>query len=277
MLLRRPAGTELGLRRAGPGAIASYRRWAARYLCTPATPTFSERIGKTIEQAAASAPAAKFSDVRKRGGSLGDAIAAMREKNEDEEKDGAFYNMAQALIKLPKFTMAEFRDVLQQALDKQEAGMTFLTKARLKLDTVRGGSHEKMLEVQKEKIKTQIKIINQMTPCEVDRPALIGYREHERIAQALELESYRPICDVLEEQEVQAMQRQWTIREVLQGRSVPLTNEEMRIRMGTWPTKWYVKIMRRIQIKRMTYKQRRKLFMYNGKRNKQGKETPKWK
>ena len=90
---------------------------------------------------------------------------------------------ARRLIKLPKFTMAEFRDMLQDSLDKQEAGMTYVQKARLKLDTMRGGSTETVLEAQKAKVQTQIDIINQMTPCEVDRPALIGYRERERISQ----------------------------------------------------------------------------------------------
>ena len=35
--------------------------------------------------------------------------------------------------------------------------------------------------------------------------------------------------------------------------------------------------MRRMQIKTMTFKERRKLFMFNGKRNKQGKFTGHWK
>ena len=61
--------------------------------------------------------------------------------------------------------------------------MTYVQKARLKLDTMRGGSTETVLEAQKAKVQTQIDIINQMTPCEVDRPALIGYRERERISQ----------------------------------------------------------------------------------------------
>ena len=135
-----------------------------------------------------------------------------------------------------------------------------------------------------------------------------------------------------------ARTRQWTIREVLQGREVPMSNEEARIRMGNYPTKWhasiaepvgpafgqralqrplshqperaagclrlrrasaheplwsqpcwpatarllglrprYVKLMRRMQIKTMTFKERRKLFMFNGKRNKQGKFTGHWK
>ena len=39
----------------------------------------------------------------------------------------------------------------------------------------------------------------------------------------------------------------------------------------------YVKLMRRMQIKSMTFKERRKLFMFNGKRNKQGKFTGHWK
>ena len=36
-----------------------------------------------------------------------------------------------------------------------------------------------------------------------------------------------------------ARTRQWTIREVLQGREVPTSNEEARIRMGNYPTKWH--------------------------------------
>ena len=36
-----------------------------------------------------------------------------------------------------------------------------------------------------------------------------------------------------------ARTRQWTIREVLQGREVPMSNEEARIRMGNYPTKWH--------------------------------------
>ena len=40
------------------------------------------------------------------------------------------------------------------------------------------------------------------------------------------------------------------------------------------PTKWYIKIMRRMQIKAMTFKQRRRLWMWNGKRNKLGKVGP---
>ena len=128
--------------------------------------------------------------------------------------------------------------------------------------------------------------------------------------------------------------RQWTIREVLQGRELPRTNEEARVRMGSTPTKWYaatsktsglslrpagapeaslsarprprlpqapsslgqstsraalaghivlglrpryVKLMRRMQIKKMTFKERRKLWTYNGKKNKLGKETARWK
>merc|ERR1712128_327909 len=123
-----------------------------------------------------------------------------------------------------------------------------------------GGSTETMIEGQVAKVQTQIDIINQMTPCEVDRPALIGYLERERITQALGLSSDKRI-----------------IREVLQGRPVPLTNEDARLRMASMPTKWYVQVMRRMQIKAMTYKQRRKLWMFNGKKNKLGKETAKWK
>ena len=36
-----------------------------------------------------------------------------------------------------------------------------------------------------------------------------------------------------------ARTRQWTIREVLQGREVPTSNEEARTRMGNYPTKWH--------------------------------------
>ena len=39
----------------------------------------------------------------------------------------------------------------------------------------------------------------------------------------------------------------------------------------------YVKIMRRMQIKAMTFKERRKMFMYNGKKNKLAKESARWK
>jgi signal recognition particle GTPase len=242
----------------------------------------SERIQDRIVEYAESAPSKAFDAARKRGGGFGDAIAAMRLKKQQMDKDDAFADNARRLIKLPKFTMAEFRDMLQDSLDKQEAGMTYITKARLKLDTMRGGSTETMIEAQKAKVQTQIDIINQMTPCEVDRPALIGYRERERISQALGLEidrggSRTPIGELLEQQEMMAMQRQWTIREVLQGREVPMSNEEARIRMGNYPTKWYVKLMRRMQIKTMTFKERRKLFMFNGKRNKQGKFTGHWK
>merc|ERR1740117_1580454 len=259
------------MRRVG---LASHRRWAVRSLCAPAAPTFTERL----EQAANSAPSKAFDAVRKRGGSLGDSIAAMREKKRAADKDDAFAENTQTLIKLPKFTMAEFRDMLQASLDKQEAGMTYLNKARLKLDTIRGGQTETVIDGQVAKVQTQIDIINQMTPCEVDRPALIGYLERERITLALGLGSdKRIIGDMLEQQEMMAMQRQWTIREVLQGRGVPVTNEEARIRMGNSPTKWYVKVMRRMQIKNMTFKDRRKLWMYNGKKNKRAKDTARWK
>ena len=47
-----------------------------------------------------------------------------RELAQQQEKDDAFADNARRLIKLPKFTMAEFRDMLQDSLDKQEAGMT---------------------------------------------------------------------------------------------------------------------------------------------------------
>ena len=168
----------------GRGAgLASCRRWAVRSLCTPATPSMSERIQDRIVEYAESAPSKAFDAARKRGGGFGDAIAAMRLKKQQQEKDDAFADNARRLIKLPKFTMAEFRDMLQDSLDKQEAGMTYITKARLKLDTMRGGSTETMIEAQKAKVQAQIDIINQMTPCEVDRPALIGYRERERISQ----------------------------------------------------------------------------------------------
>ena len=168
----------------GRGAgLASCRRWAVRSLCTPATPSMSERIQDRIVEYAESAPSKAFDAARKRGGGFGDAIAAMRLKKQQQEKDDAFADNARRLIKLPKFTMAEFRDMLQDSLDKQEAGMTYITKARLKLDTMRGGSTESMIETQKAKVQAQIDIINQMTPCEVDRPALIGYRERERISQ----------------------------------------------------------------------------------------------
>ena len=168
-------------RRAG---LASCRRcWAVRSLCTPATPSMSERIQDRIVEYAESAPSKAFDAARKRGGGFGDAIAAMRLKKQQQEKDDAFADNARRLIKLPKFTMAEFRDMLQDSLDKQEAGMTYVMKARLKLDTMRGGSSESMIETQKAKVQAQIDIINQMTPCEVDRPALIGYRERERISQ----------------------------------------------------------------------------------------------
>ena len=118
----------------------------------------------------------------------------------------SFADNARRLIKLPKFTMAEFRDMLQDSLAKQEAGMTYIQKARLKLDTMRGGSTEEMIESQKAKVQTHIDIINQMTPCEVDRPALIGYRERERISQALGLEidrggSRTPMGELLEQQD----------------------------------------------------------------------------
>ena len=162
------------VRRAG---LALYRRWAVRSVCTPATPTISERI----VEAATSAPSKKFDAVRQRGGSLGDAVAAMREKKMQEDKNDAFSEQTQILIKLPKFTMSEFRDLLQDSLDKPDAGMTYLNKARLQLDTMRGGSTAKMIEGQKETIQRQINIIGQMTPCEVDRPALVGYLERERI------------------------------------------------------------------------------------------------
>ena len=142
-----------------------------------------ERIQDRIIELAESAPSKAFDAARKRGGGIGDAIAAMRLKKQQQEKDDAFADNARRLIKLPKFTMAEFRDMLQDSLDKQEAGMTYVQKARLKLDTMRGGSTETVLEAQKAKVQTQIDIINQMTPCEVDRPALIGYRERERISQ----------------------------------------------------------------------------------------------
>ena len=167
-------------RRAG---LASCRRWAVRSLCTPATPSMGERIQDRIIELAESAPSKAFDAARKRGGGIGDAIAALRLKKRQQDKDDAFADNARRLIKLPKFTMAEFRDMLQDSLDKQEAGMTYVQKARLKLDTMRGGSTETVLEAQKAKVQTQIDIINQMTPCEVDRPALIGYRERERISQ----------------------------------------------------------------------------------------------
>jgi len=169
------------VRRAG---LASYRRWAVRSLCTPATPTISERIQDSIAEKANSAPAKAFDAARQRGGGFGDAVAAMREKKRQVEKDDAFSDNTQKLIKLPKFTMAEFREMLQESLDKQEAGMSYLNKARLKLDTMRAGTTEKMIDGQVEKVQTQIDIINQMTPAEVDRPALIGYLERERITQA---------------------------------------------------------------------------------------------
>ena len=168
----------------GRGAgLASCRRWAVRSICTSATPSMSERIQDRIVEYAESAPSKAFDAARKRGGGIGDAIAAMRLKKQQQEKDDAFADNARRLIKLPKFTMAEFRDMLQDSLDKQEAGMTYITKAQLKLDTMRGGSTESMIETQKAKVQAQIDIINQMTPCEVDRPALIGYRERERISQ----------------------------------------------------------------------------------------------
>ena len=176
---RRARGAMLG-RGAG---LASCRRWAVRSICTPATPSMSERIQDRIVEYAESAPSKAFDAARKRGGGFGDAIAAMRLKKQQMDKDDAFADNARRLIKLPKFTMAEFRDMLQDSLDKQEAGMTYITKARLKLDTMRGGSTESMIETQKAKVQAQIDIINQMTPCEVDRPALIGYRERERISQ----------------------------------------------------------------------------------------------
>ena len=112
------------MRRVG---LASHRRWAVRSLCAPAAPTFTERL----EQAANSAPSKAFDAVRKRGGSLGDSIAAMREKKRAADKDDAFAENTQTLIKLPKFTMAEFRDMLQASLDKQEAGMTFLNTVKV--------------------------------------------------------------------------------------------------------------------------------------------------
>ena len=90
-------------------------------------------------------------------------------------------------------------------------------------------------------------------------------------------DDHRVIKEVLEQQEMVAMQREWTIREVLEGRPLPETQEEMRVRMRTYPTRWFMKLMRRLQIKSMTYKQRRKMPMYNGKRNKRAKETPNWK
>jgi hypothetical protein len=263
------------VRRAG---LVSCRRWAVRSLCTPATPTISERIQDRIAEAATSAPSKAFDAARQRGGGFGDAVAAMRQKKQQVEKEDAFADNTQTLIKLPKFTMAEFREMLQESLDKQEAGMSYFNKARLKLDTMRGGSTETMIEGQVAKVQTQIDIINQMTPCEVDRPALIGYLERERITQALGLGSdKRIIGEMLEQQEMMAMQRQWTIREVLQGREVPRTNEEARVRMGNSPTKWYVKLMRRMQIKAMTFKERRKLWMFNGKKNKLTKESARWK
>ena len=151
------------LRRAG---LASCRRWAVRSLCTPATPSMSERIQDRIVEYAESAPSKAFDAARKRGGGFGDAIAAMRLKKQQMDKDDAFADNARRLIKLPKFTMAEFRDMLQDSLDKQEAGMTYITKARLKMDTMRGGSTETMLEAQKAKVQAQIDIINQMTPCD---------------------------------------------------------------------------------------------------------------
>ncbi len=39
----------------------------------------------------------------------------------------------------------------------------------------------------------------------------------------------------------------------------------------------YVKLMRRMQIKAMTFKERRKLWMFNGKKNKLTKESARWK
>ena len=90
-------------------------------------------------------------------------------------------------------------------------------------------------------------------------------------------DDHKLIKEVLEQQEMVAMQRQWVIREALEGRPLPEAQEEMRIRMRQYPTKWYMKLMRRLQIKSMTFKQRRKMFMYNGKLNKRTKETPKWK
>ena len=143
----------------------------------------SERIQDRILEHAKSAPSKAFDAAYKRGGGFGDAVAAMRVKKEKMDKDDAFADNARRLIKLPKFTMAEFRDMLQDSLAKQEAGMTYIRKARLKIDTMRGGSSEEMIESQKAKVQTHIDIINQMTPCEVDRPALIGYRERERISQ----------------------------------------------------------------------------------------------
>ena len=176
-----PCAWAMLVRRAG---LVSYRRWAVRSLCTPATPTISERIQDRIAEAATSAPSKAFDAARQRGGGFGDAVAAMRQKKQQVEKEDAFADNTQTLIKLPKFTMAEFREMLQESLDKQEAGMSYFNKARLKLDTMRGGSTETMIEGQVAKVQTQIDIINQMTPCEVDRPALIGYLERERITQA---------------------------------------------------------------------------------------------
>ena len=72
----------------------------------------SERIQDRIVEYAESAPSKAFDAARKRGGGFGDAIAAMRLKKQQQEKDDAFADNARRLIKLPKFTMAEFRDML---------------------------------------------------------------------------------------------------------------------------------------------------------------------
>ena len=113
-----------------------------------------------------------------------EAATAMQEEQQKERKDEQFHDFLKELIALPQYTMAEYRENLDISLQRQEDGMTWLMRRRLNLDTLRGGQNEKMLEAQKEKVRQQIAVVKQMTACEVDRPALVQYRERERIAKA---------------------------------------------------------------------------------------------
>tara|TARA_B110001452_G_scaffold225094_1_gene198938 strand:+ start:67 stop:876 length:810 start_codon:yes stop_codon:yes gene_type:complete len=251
---------------------AAARCWllASRPLCAPASPPPSDKgqgpsLAERVLSKAQSGAAQRFADVRERGGSFREATSEMLAKQQEDQKEQSFEDFAGKLVQLPKYDMAEFAQHLQESMDMFN-NQGYVNKARLKMDTLRGGGTEQMLENVKARTQEQLAVVEAMTPSERSRPGLIGYEERERIVQALGLASHEPIKKLLSQYEMVQMQHEWCHREVAAGRELPQTNDEMQWRMRIQPTAQLHKLMVGHSKKMATAKQRRMRPLYSGQR-----------
>lgn len=256
------------LARARPAAA---RCWllASRPLCAPASsPPSDKEQGPSLTErllSKAQSPAVKrFADVREQGGTLREAASEMLAKQREGQKEQSFEDFSGKLLGLAKYDMDEFTQHLHESMDMFNQG--YVTKAKLKMDTLRGGNTEQMLETVKVRTEEQLAVVEAMTPSERSRPGLIGYEERERIVQALGLASHEPIKKLLSQYHMVQMQHEWCHREAAAGRELPETNDEMQWRMRVTPTAQLMKLMTAHSKQRATAKQRRMRPLHNGKK-----------